>query len=57
MKLIKTEYSNVKEITDGIQFIDEMLKYPFVKIIVDPYFTPEGKIRFNLILEDEKNTN
>lgn len=57
MNLIKIEYSAVKQITETFEFIDDMKNFPFVKIIVDPYFTLEGKIRFNLILEDEKNTN
>lgn len=57
MKFLKVEYLKVVQISDETEFINSIRVVDFIKIIVDPYFTPEGKFRFCQVLEDKKNTN
>lgn len=45
-----TPFDSIKEITDGADF---MTSFPNdVKVMHNPYFTPEGRVRWTEVLQD-----
>lgn len=48
-------FEKIKQIEDGLEFLSSFDDHPNVIVIVDPYFTPEGRVRFVQVEREAPN--